>query len=128
MSISKTYLQSMPLMPATEIQNSTRLKIGRTENSMAFTEALTNAEKKVKFSGHAQQRLESRNIKLSDEELGKIDDMVDRLSDKGARVSLLYLDDIALVVSVKKRTVITALDGPNAKNNIFTNIDSAAII
>ncbi len=118
----------MPLMPATEVQSNYKLQAHCTDKATAFSEALTNAEKRVKFSGHAQQRLESRNIKLSDEELGKIDDMVDRLSDKGARVSLLYLDDIALVVSVKKRTVITALDGPNAKNNIFTNIDSAAII
>jgi hypothetical protein len=31
------------------------------------------------------------------------------------------------VVSVKNRTVITAIDGSNLKGNVFTNIDSAVI-
>ena len=47
---------------------------------------------------------------------------------KGARESLIYMNDLAFVVSVKNRTVITAMDGPSAKENIFTNIDSAAIL
>jgi flagellar operon protein len=50
------------------------------------------------------------------------------MSKKGSKESLIYLDDIAMVVSVENRTVITAMDGSNAKKNIFTNIDSAAIL
>jgi len=41
---------------------------------------------------------------------------------------LIMLNDVALVVSVKNKTVITAMDGASAKDNIFTNIDSAMII
>ena len=41
--------------------------------------------------------------------------------------SLVYLDGTAFVVSVPKRTVITAMDG-RTKDNIITNIDSAAIL
>ncbi len=37
------------------------------------------------------------------------------------------LDDVALVVSVANRTVITAIDGENLKENVFTQIDSAVI-
>ena len=50
------------------------------------------------------------------------------MAHKGARESLIYLNDIALVVSVANRKVITAMDGSSARENIFTNIDSAAII
>jgi flagellar operon protein len=36
--------------------------------------------------------------------------------------------DVAMVVSIKNRTVITAVDSDSMKDNVFTNIDSAAII
>ena len=36
--------------------------------------------------------------------------------------------DLAFVVSIKNRTVITAVDGNSMKDNVFTNIDSAVII
>ena len=38
------------------------------------------------------------------------------------------LDNMALIVSIKNKTVITAIDQNSMKDNIFTNIDSAAII
>ena len=41
---------------------------------------------------------------------------------------MILLKETALVVSVKNRTVITAVDEASAKENIFTNIDSAAIL
>ena len=50
------------------------------------------------------------------------------MAQKGAKESLIYLDDIAMVVSVANRKVITAMDGESAGDNIFTNIDSAAIL
>jgi flagellar operon protein len=82
----------------------------------------------VKFSQHAMQRLQSRNIFLGQEELTKLNDAVDKAAQKGARESLVLMNDLALVVSVKNRTVITAMDGASMKDNIFTNIDSAVII
>ena len=56
------------------------------------------------------------------------DDAVDKMAQKGARESLIYMNDMAFVVSVANRTVITAMDGKSARENIFTNIDSAAIL
>jgi flagellar operon protein len=53
---------------------------------------------------------------------------VDRAAAKGARESLVMMDDVALVVSVKNRTVITAVDRAHLKDNVFTNIDSAVIV
>jgi len=74
----------------------------------------------VKFSTHAQQRLQQRDITLGD-------DALDRAQQKGSKESLILLDDMAFVVSVKNRVVITAVDQPSMKQNVFTNIDSVVI-
>lgn len=82
----------------------------------------------LKFSQHARERLKSRNIELSAGELDKLQDAVSKARQKGARDSLILMQDLALVVSVKNNTVVTAVDGQSLKENIFTNIDSAVII
>lgn len=82
----------------------------------------------LKFSNHAQQRLKSRNINLSAAEMSKIAAAVGKAREKGARDSLILMSDLALVVSVKNNTVITAVDGDSLKDNVFTNIDSAVIV
>ncbi len=82
----------------------------------------------LKFSAHALARLESRNIKLSNEDMARINAMADKAAAKGAKNSLFIMHDVAMVVSIKNRTVITAMDHQSMKDNVFTNIDSAAII
>lgn len=82
----------------------------------------------LKFSNHAQQRLKSRNINLSADEMNKIQEAVGKAREKGSRDSLILMSDLALVVSVKNNTVITAVDGESLKDNVFTNIDSAVIV
>lgn len=128
MADSRIYLQSQPLLP---ISNSSSVSSSRssTQHSAAsFANALETAEKKVSFSQHALQRMESRNLDFSEQDLAKLDDTVEKMAQKGAKESLIYMKDVALVVSVTNKTVITAMDGASAKENIFTNIDSAAIL
>ncbi len=83
---------------------------------------------RLKVSSHAQTRLASREIQLDSAAWQRVMDGVDRAEAKGAKESLVMIDDVALVVSVKNRTVITAVDQDNLKNNVFTNIDSAVIV
>ena len=52
---------------------------------------------------------------------------VDRAAGKGARDSVVFVDSTAFVVSVRNRTVITAVDRDHMKDHVFTNIDSAVI-
>ena len=52
---------------------------------------------------------------------------MDKVAAKGGRDALVMMDDVAMVVSVKNRTVITALGRDQAKDNVFTNIDSAVV-
>ena len=82
----------------------------------------------LKVSGHAKTRLESRNIQLGQNEWDRVLDGVNRAAAKGAKESLVMVDNVALVVSVKNRTVITAVDQASLKENVFTNIDSAVIV
>jgi len=83
---------------------------------------------RLKVSGHAQTRMQSRNIDLDSAQWNRVMDGVDRASAKGAKESLVLVDNAALVVSVKNRTVITAVDQDHLKENVFTNIDSAVIV
>lgn len=82
----------------------------------------------VRVSGHAQERLAASRRTLSETEMKTISQAVDRAAQKGARDALILMRDLALVVSVKNRTVITAVGGERIKENIFTNIDSAVIL
>lgn len=83
---------------------------------------------RLKLSGHAETRLQSRNIQLEGEQWERVLQGVEKAATKGAKESLVMVDDVALVVSVKNRTVITAVDKQALKDNVFTNIDSAVIV
>ncbi|MGI6576338.1 MAG: TIGR02530 family flagellar biosynthesis protein [bacterium] len=93
-----------------------------------FAAILEQKEQALKFSHHAQQRIQARNIRVTVQELEKLQKALHRAESKGARESLILIDDVAFVVSVKNKTVITAIDGENLQDHIFTNIDSAVIV
>jgi flagellar operon protein len=81
----------------------------------------------VQFSKHALQRVERRGIDMSEPTLRRLDEAVARAAGKGARESVIFLDGTAFVVSVKNRTVVTAVDAEHMREHVFTNIDSAVI-
>ena len=88
----------------------------------------------LKLSAHAQQRLSTRNITLGRDAMQRLEKAVTRAEQKGAKDALLLMpgntrgEDLAFVVSVTNRTVITAMDGENITDNVFTNIDSAVFV
>jgi len=82
----------------------------------------------VKFSQHAQDRLKARNITFSATDIANLEGAVNSVAQKGGKESLVMMGDSALVVSIKNRTVVTAMDRAQMKGNVFTNIDSAVII
>lgn len=109
---------------ATRIQSTTP-NVSRGSKVDGFESIL---DSRLKVSGHAATRLKSRNIDFGPEEYDRVASGIDRAAAKGAKESLVLMDDVALVVSVKNRTVITAVDKSNLKENVFTNIDSAVIV
>jgi flagellar operon protein len=92
-----------------------------------FADVLKHATRGLEFSSHALQRVERRDIDVSGDRLQRLADGVDRLAAKGARESVVFVDDTAFVVSVRNRTVITALSRERMREHVFTNIDSAAL-
>ena len=94
----------------------------------AFSEVLADRVGTVKFSNHALQRVERRGIDLdANNTLPRLEAGVQRAASKGARDSVVFVDGTAFVVSVRNRTVITAVDSEHMREHVFTNIDSAVI-
>lgn len=114
--------------PIAPLAGQPRTKLPQPVSQPNFTQVLERELSDVKFSQHAKARLQVRNIRLGQTELAKLSTAVEKAAAKGAREALILMDNVALVVSVKNRTVITAVDGASLKDNVFTNIDSAIII
>jgi flagellar operon protein len=93
----------------------------------AFAEVLKERAAGVQFSGHAVDRLRRRGIEMDGPTLQRLDGGVARAAEKGARESVVFVDGTAFVVSVRNRTVITAVDHASMRDHVFTNIDSAVI-
>jgi len=96
------------------------------KNDGMFQQVLQKEQ--LRFSHHAEQRLRQRGIEFKPEHLAKIQSAVDKAASKGAKDSLMLINDTALIVNIKNRTVVTALDQASMKDNLFTQIDSAVII
>lgn len=82
----------------------------------------------VHFSKHAQSRLELRNIVLDSGELSRLNQAVEKAAGKGVRDSLVVMDNLAFIVSVPDKTVVTAMPVGETEENVFTNIDGAVIL
>jgi flagellar operon protein len=117
----------VPFVPIGGVNGLKNRPIAADKPEQSFENVLEKELKDIKFSKHAQQRLESRNINLSDSDMQDLSSAVDKADGKGSSESLVLLRDMAFVVSIKNRTVVTALSGDTLKENVFTNIDSAVI-
>src|SRR5262249_55308620 len=91
-----------------------------------FDAALEKAE--VQFSKHAEKRLQTRNIELSPEDKVKLTDAMGSLQKKGAKDSLILMGELAFVVNVPSKTVVTAMTKEQMKEQVFTNIDSTMLV
>ena len=116
-----------PVQPATKSTQPAKSQSAQPVGETPFAKMLDQTQG-VKFSQHAQERLKARNISFSIDQLQQLEGAVNNVAQKGGKDSLVMMGDAALVVSVKNRTVITAMDRSNMKGNVFTNIDSAVII
>lgn len=95
---------------------------------VSFAELLeqnVSRSEELKFSKHANERLASRNIDLSKEQVKRLEDGTNKAREKGIKESLVMVDDLAFIVNVKNRTVITAVN--DMRDAVFTNIDGAVI-
>lgn len=102
-------------------------RAGRTSFKQMFSTELAQT-RQVAFSKHAQERLFSRGINLTEETLNALADAIDKAEAKGSRETLVLSEEAGFVVSVPDRTVVTAFDKGNLREGVVTSIDSAVII
>ena len=88
----------------------------------------SQTEGPLRFSAHAQQRLQSRQIELTEQDRADLTRAVDMAGQKGAKESLILIDDLSLIVSIRNRVVITAMERGQEDANVFTQIDSAVVL
>lgn len=105
--------------PVTQQTNATT-----SADTVSFLETLNSVQQRVKFSNHAQSRLQSREINLNSENVSRLSDAIDKAEKRGGKSSLVMVDDLAFVVNVQSRTVVTALDKSQRGEGVFTQIDS----
>lgn len=131
MNDNRIYYPQRPILPVDKpsVVSPGNTSKASSKSLVPFSKILEQQLTGVKFSQHAMQRLESRNIQLSQSDMEKLNGAVEKAANKGAKESLVLMNnDLAFIVSVKNKTVITALDGASIKDNVFTNIDSAVIV
>lgn len=106
----------------------------RDTGTVSFEQVLLQTRKAVqdvgelKFSKHADARLAERDIRLTENQMLRLNEGADKASAKGIRDSLVILDNLAFIVNTPSRTVITAMDQNYGQDNVYTNIDGAVII
>lgn len=94
----------------------------------AFAAALADEERRaLRWSSHAGRRVEERGIALDAERLERLKRAVVVAGARGARSSVVWLDQVAYVVDISTGTVLTAVTRSPGKEAVFTNIDSVVI-
>jgi len=128
------FLSNLQLQEALLSKNkdSARTNVSIQSDTRSFKDILNgkledNRVNDVKFSKHAINRLESRNISLTDLQMNRLSDGTRRAGEKGIKESLVLVDELAFIVNTENNTVVTAMNQTNNDENIFTNIDGAVI-
>ena len=105
------------------------------QNTLSFRDILESKQfdvrgetQALKFSKHAMGRLSDRNIELTNGQMERLSDGVKKAGEKGIQESLVIVDDLAFIVNIPNKTVVTAMDSKLASDNVFTNIDGAVIM
>lgn len=101
-----------------------------TKEGLSFQDILKeqSSSGEVKFSKHAAGRLSDRNIQLTDGQMERLNEGAAKAEQKGIRESLVIVDGLAFIVNIPNNTVVTAMNGADATENVFTNIDGAVIM
>ncbi|MAT41537.1 MAG: hypothetical protein CL609_04280 [Anaerolineaceae bacterium] len=89
----------------------------------SFSETLQQAQE-IRFSNHAQQRIEKRQINLGENGMNRLAQAVEKAEQKGGKSSLVLMDDMAFIVNVQERMVVTAMDSKARGKGVFTQIDT----
>lgn len=119
-------IRSNSTQPVQPVQNQNKPQTGvqkQDGQGQSFSDILSNVEN-LRFSNHAQNRMQNRNINLDQDGIARLAGAVDKAEKRGGKESLVLVDNLAFIVNVKERLVVTALDEQSRGEGVFTQIDS----
>jgi len=111
-------------LPGQRISQNQR-PVSRPSGGQDFSSALQAA--KLEFSNHAQNRLEHRKIQLTQDGFTRLNQAVEKAARRGGKESLVIMDELAFIVNVPERKVVTAMKTDNQQDRVFTEIDSVVL-
>lgn len=118
---------NVPFIPAGGVENLNKNSSANSkiQGTSSFNDVFAKELQNIKFSGHAQSRIISRNIELNENDMLRLETAVGKAETKNSRDSLILLDDKAFIINVPNRTVVTMMSKDQLDDNIITQIDSA---
>ena len=120
-------LQDRYLSPAKKVEKKERAAVSFQDILKAKQET-AEARGELKFSKHASNRLTDRNITLTNSQRERLESGAVKAGEKGIQESLVVVDELAFIVNIPNKTVITAMDRSDTADNVFTNIDGAVFM
>ncbi|HSH50733.1 MAG TPA: TIGR02530 family flagellar biosynthesis protein [Bacteroidales bacterium] len=94
----------------------------------AVLQKIQNKDEEIRFSKHAINRMDNRDMTLNNEEFKRLKSGFNKAEEKGVKDALIVMGDKAFIASIKNKTVITTVNKEQLKDNVFTNIDGAVIV
>lgn len=133
MQVNQNQFLSIEQLKDQYLNQARKPETARTRDGFSFQEILEGktagtAEGTLRFSKHAMNRLAERNIRLTDDQLDRLNEGTMKADRKGIKDSLIMVDELAFIVNVSSSTVITAMDNNRTDEQVFTNIDGAVIM
>ena len=126
--MNRINIQPVPFHPTlTKVQKQSEVSNTNQTNFAQIFDQYKTVEP-LKISKHASERMQLRDISISNHEWEIITEKVSEAKQKGVKQPLVILDQATLIVSATNHTVITALDRYEAKEQLFTNIDGTIVL
>lgn len=111
-----------------QTQKVERAPVLRRDDSFASILSKVQQQPGLTFSRHAEQRLNSWGKTLEPEKVSRLWDAMNLAVEKGAKSTLVLMNDVAFVVAPQSKTVVTVIPEERMKGNIFTSIDSTVLV
>jgi flagellar operon protein len=118
---------NVPFVPAGGVErlNNTNAQKNKGIEGSSFNDIFAKELQSLKFSGHAQSRLISKNINLNEQDMIRLETAVEKAQSKQAKDSLVLMDDKAFIINIPNKIVVTMMSKDTMDENIITQIDSA---
>lgn len=118
-------LESRLINTSSQKQN---IKVNQSKNFEDVLKKIQSNNGEIKFSKHAIDRMNERDVKLDGDEAVKLEEAFKKAEEKGINEALILIGDKGFIASIKNKTVITTISNDKLKENVFTNIDGAVIL